>query len=210
MSSCYVQLIQMSRPNLLLIRKMIVSELRRQIHLNPSSELSTDALASQVLFGFLKSCRISTVSSGGTIIIMKMIFCLPYFNFIISLSTHTHICTHNTTPIVRFLFSHIFAAAIHIFICFLYLLTAVFRHLASLHLRTKNANLFLWHSFYLTLSHSSVFWQPVLLDLLNAPLVELGGIKQLKRASREWGGERERKKERDEREVDDEGKLRLR
>jgi len=32
----------------------------------------------------------------------------------------------------------------------------------------------------------------VLLDLLNAPLVELGGIKQLKRASREWGRKRER------------------
>ncbi len=117
---------------------------------------------------------------------MKMIFCLPYFTFIISLSTHTHIFTHNTTPLVRFLFSPFFAAAIHIFIHFLYLLTAAFRRLASLHLRTKNANVFQWHSFYLILSHSSVFWQPMLLDLLNALLVELGGIKQLKRASRKW------------------------
>lgn len=39
----------------------------------------------------------------------------------------------------------------------------------------------------------------MLLDLLNAPLVELGGIKQLKRASREW-------RERDERKVMEEGK----
>lgn len=138
------------------IRKMIVSELRQQIHLNPSSQLSIDALASQVLFCFLKSCRISTVSSGGTIIIMKMIFCLPYFTFIISLSTHTHLHTQHHPLCQIPVLSH-FAAAIHIFICFLYLLTAVFRHLASLHLRTKNANLFLWHSFYLTLSHSSVF-----------------------------------------------------
>ncbi len=134
------------------------------------------------------------MSSGGTIIIMKMIFCLPYFTFIISLSTHTH----NTTPLVRFLFSPFFAAAIHIFIHFLYLLTAAFRRRASLHLRTKNANLFQWHSFYLILSHSSVFWQPMLLDLLNALLVELGGIKQLKRASREW-------RERDVRKVKEEG-----
>lgn len=35
-------LIQMSRPNLLLIGKMIVSELRWQIHFNPSPQLSID------------------------------------------------------------------------------------------------------------------------------------------------------------------------
>lgn len=96
----------MSRPNLLLIRKMIVSELRWQIHLNPSSQLSIDALASQVLFCFLKSCRISTGSSGGTIIIMKMIFCLPYFTFIISLSTHTHLHTQHHPHCQIPVFSH--------------------------------------------------------------------------------------------------------
>lgn len=89
------RLIQMSHPDLLLIGKMIVSELRWQINFNPSPQLST-GISGPLLF-FKKSCRISTVSSGGTIIMMKMIFCLPYFTFIISLSTHTHTFSH-TTP----------------------------------------------------------------------------------------------------------------
>lgn len=98
-----------------------------------------------------KSCRISTVSSGGTIIIMKMIFCLPYFTFIISLSTHTHLHTQHHPPCQIPVLSHFccrytyFHKLLHT-----HLLTAVFRHLVSLYLRTKNANLFLWHSFYLT------------------------------------------------------------
>lgn len=147
----------MSRPNLLLFRKMIVSELRWQINLNPSSQLSTDALASLVLFCFFKkSCRISTVSSGGTIIIMKIIFCLPYFTFIISLSTHTHLHTQHHPPCQIPVLSHFccrytyFHKLLHT-----HLLTAVFRHLVSLYLRTKNyfcGILFIWLPFVCVLT----------------------------------------------------------